>query len=62
MVPESQNTEAPSFQPCGPLCIRGNFFGVVPPIEFDDQLLLKADEIYNIAAQRLLSSKLTSFQ
>ena len=57
MVPIPQNAIATIFQPGTSLFIIFHLFRVLATIEFDDQLLFKTDEIYDVRPDRMLSSK-----
>ena len=47
-----------AFQPCVPICIIRYLVEMLATIDFNDQFLLKADQIYDIWSKRLLPAEL----
>jgi len=45
-------------QPIRPLCIGNSLFSMLAAINLNDKLLLKANKIHDVGANRLLSPKL----
>ena len=62
LIPESQDAEPLSFQPCRPVCIRCDLFRMLASIYFDNQSLLKTYKINDVRAQWLLPPELLSLQ
>ena len=58
VIPESQYAKTLLLQPCITLGIVILCIGMLPAVKLDDQLLIKAYEVSNVAANRLLATEL----
>lgn len=62
IVPESEDLKTKTGQTIIPLHVFFYGFSVLPTVQFDNQLLLKAYKINDVFFDRLLSSKFNSLQ
>ena len=60
IIPKPDYPKAFRFKTSCPLGIAGSLLGMLPAIQFHDQLLFKADEINDVWWNRMLSQKLES--
>jgi len=61
MIPESENGKSLVAQPCIPFGVIVTLFRVLAAIEFDNDSLLQADKVDDVAPQRLLAAELAAF-
>jgi len=49
VVPESEHLEASAFEPCSAAIVVALLLGMLTPINFNDELSLEADKVYDVS-------------